>query len=356
MKLLVFLLLFSVIGSAFCNEPVPYRLINANHLAAHRVGEEYITVLNGDVHFFYDEIEFLADRAEIFEVQQFVTLRGNVVVIQDTLKITSHEGQYFHQSQHLEARGDVVMTETHDDVLHRRVTSDTATHFRERGEFIVRGNVFAHDVLESLFGQAGYAFFNQTDGYGYMIQRPIVWRAGEDSLSLSAEKIEFFEENDKLVASFNVVTQNSEFKATSNFLIYYGDEDRILYIGDPRFYSENGDGNADLITVFLVENKIREIHLEGNSFINFRSGNEGLKDNWVSSTNMILFYIDDKPVEFIARENVQSFIRQDRNDRRQTMNNNVSGELLTIFFDENSDIESLNINERIQGRYRFRRR
>jgi len=312
--------------------------------------------LSGDVHFFYDEIEFLADRAEIYDVQQFVLLRGNVVVIQDTLRITCNEAQYFHQTQLLEARGNVVMTETHDDVLLRRVTSNTATHFRDRGEFILQGNVHAHDVEESLFGRAGYAFFNQIEGYGYMIQRPIVWRAGEDSLSLSAEKIEFFQDNDKLVASFNVVTQNSEIRATSNFLIYYGDEDRAIYIGDPRFYSDNGDGYADLITVYLEENKIREIHMEGNSFINFRSGNEGLKDNWVSSTNMILFYVDDKPVEFIARENVQSFIRQDGNNQRQTMNNNVSGELLTIFFDENSDIESLSISERIRGRYRFRRR
>ena len=340
----------------YSNEPVPYRLINSDHLQAFRTGDEYITRLRGNVHFFYDNIEFKADRADIYDVQQHVILSGNVVIIQDTLSMTALEAQYFHQTQLLRAQGNVVMTETDCEGAFRRVTSNIATHHRDTGEFILQGNVHASDFRDSLFATAGHAFFNQQDGYGYLIQRPVVWRTGDNPLSMSAEKIEFFQENNKVVASFNVVTHNDDIRATCNFLIYYGDEGRVIYIGEPRFYSESGDGHADLITIYLDGNDVREIVMEGNSFIYFRAEAVGEKDNWVSSNNMVLLYSDNRPSEFIARENVQSFIRQVGASRRQAMINDVAGESLTISFDENADIDQLNITERIRGKYRFERR
>jgi lipopolysaccharide export system protein LptA len=322
----------------------------------HKSGDEHITYLRGNVHFFYDDIEFKSDRAEIYDVQQYVVLRGNVIVIQDTLSTTCVEAQYYHETQFLRLQGNVVMTETHTDGTFRRITANMGRNYRDKGEFIFQGNVFAFDSKDMLYGSAGYAFYNQMEGYGYMIQRPLVWRTGEDSLSISAEKIEFFQDTNRVVASFNVVTQNSEIRTRSNFFIYYGDEERLFYFGEPMFFSESGDGNADLITVYLEEDSIKEIVMEGDSFIKFSSDDNEAKDNWVSSTNMVLYYSAGKPIEFVARENVQSFIRQSRDNRSQAMSNNVSGEVLHLFFDDNSNIESLNITERIKGKYRFERR
>ena len=350
---LAFLLVFS---SLFSNEPVTYRLINTDQLNVNRVGDEYVTYLRGNVHFFYSDIEFKANMADIYERQEYVVLRGNVIVIQDSLSISCENAQYYHQNEYLRVQTNVVITELHNEGTIRRITSNNGTQYRDRGEIILQGNVFAHDERESLFASSGFAMFNQHTGYGYMIERPVLWRTGADSLALYAEKIEFFEENNKVVASFDVITQNSDIVVKSNFLIYYGDEGRMVYIGDPRFYSQNGDGNADLITVFLEENDIKEIFMEGNCYIEFSSNNDSSRDNWISSNNMNLFYIENKPQEFIAKENVRSFFLQNQNQRRNNQENNVSGEILNIIFDEDSNVSQLKINEGVRGTYRFERR
>ncbi|MCL2063534.1 MAG: hypothetical protein FWG98_04085 [Candidatus Cloacimonetes bacterium] len=342
----------------YANEPVTYRLINANQLNMNYVNEEYITYLRGNVHFFYADIEFFADMADIYESQQFVILTGNVLIIQDSLSIASDDAQYFHQTEFLQVRGNVIMTETHSEGTFRRATSNSGMHYRDRGEFILQGNVFAHDERESFFGTAGFATFNQETGYGYMIERPVIWRTEPDSLALYAEKIEFFEDTNRMVASFDVITQNSEIVVRSNFLIYYGNEDRMVYIGEPRFFTDSGDGNADLITVFLENSDIREIVMEGECFIEFSSGNNhetesNVKDNWIESDFMNLFYLENKPQEFIASGNVRSFFIQNRQQRSNSMDNNVTGELLNIFFDDDSNVTELRINERVRGKYRF---
>jgi lipopolysaccharide export system protein LptA len=319
-----------------------------------RVNQEYITYLSGNVRIFYGDIEFKSDLADIYEKRQHVVLRGNVIVVQDSLMITCEDAQYFHENQLLQVQQNVVITELLEEGIYRRSTSSSGTHFRESGEFFLRGNVFIQDFKEHLFARAGYLTFNQQTGYGYMIESPVVWRAAEDSLALFAEKIEYFEENNKVLASFGVITQNVDIKVTSDFLIYYGDEDRIVYIGDPKFYSENGDGEADLITVLLENNEIREILMEGNCYIRFSSDDSGEKNSWVRSDYMTLFYINDRAEEFIARENVSSFLRQG-GERRSRMDNNVTGELLNILFDENSNIIQLIITDSVSGKYRFNR-
>ena len=336
-------------------EPVTYRLINTNQLNINRVNEEYITYLRGDVHFIYAEIEFLADMADIYEIQEYVVLRGNVVIIQDSLSISCNDAQYYHKTEYLRFQGNVVMTETQSDGLIRRVTSNTGMHYRDRGEFILQGNVQGYDERDSFFGQSGYAMYNQQTGYGYMIERPVIWRTEPDSLALFAEKIEYFEDSNRVVASFDVITQNSDIVVKSNFLIYYGDEERIVYIGEPRFFTDNGDGNAELITVYLENNDIKEIQMDGDCFIEFSSENSGVKDNWIRSNNMNLFYQGNIAQEFIATGMVSSFFLQNRQQRRDSMDNNVNGDVLHIFFDDDSNVSELRINQGVRGKYRFQR-
>ena len=355
----VFYCLFTLLlsfASLYTSEPVQYRLVSTDQLNMNRVNDEYVTNMRGNVHFFYADIEFKADMADIYEKQEYVVLKGNVLVIQDSLSISCESAQYYHQNLYLRVQTNVVITELHHEGTFRKVTSNQGTQYRDRGEIILQGNVFAHDTRESLFASSEYAAFSQQTGYGYMIQSPKVWRTGADSLALAAEKIEFYEENSKMVASFDVITQNKEIEVRSDFLIYYGDEAKMVYIGDPRFYSHNGDGKADLITVFLENNDINEIHMEGNCFIEFSSNNSTEKHNWLSSDYMTLFYNENKPQEFIATENVKSFFVQEQNQNRDVQDNHVLGEEMNILFDDDSNISQLRINAKVKGKYRFKGR
>jgi len=350
---LTLIVLFNTINTLQAQAPVQYRLINADHLQHFKFIDENVVHLQGNVHFFYNEIEFLAEHAEIYESQEYVTLKGNVIIVQDSLRMTSNIAQYYKKSEYLRAEGRVVLTENKDTKILRQSTSNNAMHYRDRGEFILQGNVYAIDFSDSLHARAGYAIYNQQTGYGYLIQRPYIWKAGSDSLALFAEKIEYFEENKKMVASFQVITQNETIKATSDFLIYYIDEGKMIYIGNPKFYSEDGDGNADLITVYLDKKEINEILLDKNCYIKFNSEDSVEKENWVSSDYMTLIYKNKKPSVFNAYENVKSFFLQEPSNNKSLMNNNVEGDKLILHFNSDSQIETLNMENNIKGVYRF---
>ena len=359
----IIFLFWTFLSFLYADTAPTYRLINANTLFVSKLGDEYITNLQGDVHFFYDDIEFFADQAEIYEKRQTLTLMGSVKAIQDTLNLECSLAHYFHETQYLRLTGNVVMTETmQNDEIRRRTTANSGNYFRDKGEIDLTGNVFAHSIPDSLFAKSGYAFYNQKTGYGYLIQNPLIWRTGNDSLSLYAEKIEFFEPIKKVVASFDVITQNQNIKATCDFLIYYEEEGRIVYIGNPKFFSEEGDGFADLITIMLDnENEehegvvIKEIILQDNCSINFRTSENMEKDSWITGDSMTLFYANNKPSEFIAEDNVNSRFNHRGEKNQQEMSNTVSGKYLKINFDENSNATEIKINETVRGVYRFQR-
>jgi len=352
----------------FAVDPPTYRLINSDSFQATKAGEEYISYLVGNVHFFYNEIEFYSDRAEIYEQRQDVFLMGRVVCIQDTLRITCDEAYYYHKTSLLRLISHVVITQTQagEQIKTTRiVTANQANHDRDKGTFTLTGNVIAHAMSDSVYAKAGFAFYDQQNNYAYMIQNPLVYKVGADSLSLSAEKIEFYESIKKVVASFGVVTQNPQIKATCDFLIYYGDEEQIrseteesydgkvVYIGNPQFYSDDADGNAELFTVYLVKNKIDLIYLENSSYISFKTDEALPKDSWIKSDFMSLYYKETKPTSFFAKDNVSSYFIQKSNKNKQEIYNNVSSETLNISFNDDSKVQDIRVNKSVSGMYKF---
>ena len=335
---------------------VNYRLVNANSLNVIRVFDEYVTRLTGDVHFFYDDIEFQSDYAEIFDQQKYVTLIGNVLIIQDTLFIQCHESSYSQQTKDLSGKGEVLCREIHTGIESRRVRSDLFNYNRLDGEYILEGNVQGESFTDSLYIKGGYARYNQNTGYGYLLQKPLLYRSSQDSLSLSGEKIEFFESNSKIVASFSVETRNNDIYTQSDYLVYYHKEGKLIYIGEPRFFSDNGDGKADLITVYLEGGALKEILLEGSSRLQFKTESMTEKDNWIISERMNLYYQDNEPREFQAHDDVFSYFIQESNGERKAITNEVSGDNLQILFKEESGIKSLQFKSNVQGKYIFQKK
>ncbi len=360
-RLLKFFLLFIlfihiILLYANSQQGTAYRLINADHLQMNRISDEYITYLRGNVHFFYGDIEFKADRAEVYEKQKYVIMKGNVLAIQDTLSIKCNEAQYYHNNEFLRVQGNVIMTETGSQGSYREVRANTGEYKRLDGDIELKGNIKAYTQLDSLHAIAGFATYNLSTGYGYLSQKPVIWKAGNDSLSLSAEKIEFYNDTQRIIASFNVVTENNDLKATSNFLIYYGLEERLVYIGNPKVYSKFGDGQADLITVFLKEQQIDKIDFNDNCLIYFSTEEDEIKNNMVKSSRMQLFYQEGKPSKFYAEESVETYFVQHSNQKQLAMNNRVFSNKLQLSFDDEMQIQIIKLDAVTKGKYRFERK
>jgi len=355
--IIIFILLFNVISLVSLESlGTPYRLINSDHLQINRLSDEYITYLRGNVHFFYDDIEFKADKAEIYEIQQYVKMTGNVIAIQDTLSINCHEAQYYHLKEFLRVQGNVLITETGTMHTYKEVKANVGEYDRLNGMFTLKGNIKAWAREDSLHATAGFATYDLNTGYGYMIQKPIIWKAGQDSISLSAEKIEFYNDIQKIVASFDVVTKNKELKATSNFLIYYGTEEKLVYIGNPKVFSNFGDAKADLITAYLKEKQIDRVEFDNNCLVYFNTKENEKKENMVKSSQMKLFYENGKPIKFNADNNVETYFVQNSTKKQTAMNNRVFSNKLRLTFDDEMQINTIKLDTVTKGKYRFERK
>ncbi|HHE38335.1 MAG TPA: hypothetical protein ENL20_07155 [Candidatus Cloacimonetes bacterium] len=331
----------------------PYKLINADTLIARKINEEYITNLKGNVHFFYGETEFYTDFAEIFEKKKVTRMIGNVKVFDDTLSLFSDKVDYYRLTEQLFLEGNVFIQETHQDSTIRTFETDRAEYYRNDKNLIAIDNVIAFDEREDLRGTCGYLTYNMNDGYGYLIKSPILTAIGEDSLTISAEKIEYYKEFQKIVTTFNVVSESKDFTITSDFLLYFKEENKAFYLGNPKFISEMAIASANEFQLFLDERTIKYAILKDSCRVDFKSEENEEMVNWITSENMEFNFVDGHLEICEATTNVDSYFKQDEKEDKDFAINEAQGDKLTISINSDEEIDQIGMQGRVSGKYKF---
>ncbi|MDN5355041.1 MAG: hypothetical protein PWQ09_1797 [Candidatus Cloacimonadota bacterium] len=346
-----FLLLFSWLWPQ--QELRPYKLINADTLLVQKVAEEYVTTLSGNVHLFYGETEFFTEQAELFEKQKISRMLGNVEVYDDTLSLYADKVEYFRKQEKLALQGDVFVRENHADSTYRTFESERAEYWREKREFYADENVKFYDQREEFHGSCGDLNYFLERNYGYLLQKPVLKVVQADSLQISAEKIEYFEDFKKIVATFNVQTIANDFIINSNFLIYFDDEKKAHFVGQPSFESDFADAWAQEFRVYFQKNKIKKAELQDSCFVKFRTENDKEKLNWIRSDFMELHFQDRKIRLCEAESNVTSKFLQTATAERDFMKNRAAGENLLLYISPENKLEKIELKKNVKGKYTF---
>lgn len=334
-----------------------YRLINADNVQIMKYNEDFVTNLRGNVVFYYGNTQFKADQAELFESEKTVILRGNVRVKEDTLTFYSDLTYYYRNSEYLKAIGRVKVREDHSDKTYRELFCNQLEIYRNNGDMFANDNVRIYDQKDNLNATSGYATFNNKTGYGFLLRDPLVWqKSKDDSLRITAEKIELYKALEKIVASFNVETKSKDMHTKSDFLVYYGKEGKAIYLGKPEVYSDFGDVKAETITLYFKENIIQNAELQDSCSIKFAEEKNKPKNNLITCNNMKVFWENEKVRKFIALDNVESFIYQDHKKKQLPMNNSASGKELIMTFNDEQKPDKINLKNTVKGKYAFKRR
>ncbi len=332
----------------------PYKLINSDQLFLSKSGDEYITQLTGNVHFFYGEIEFFCDQAEIYEKQKIARMSGNVKAIDDTLELKANQADYFRFTEYLLLVGNVHIKETHKDRTIRTFASDKGEYFKKEGNIFANDNIKVYDQREKVHGTCGYLTYNLKNGYGYLIKEPVIYMTGADSLKIIAQKMELFKNLKKIVATFDVKTFTKDITTTSDFLIYLNDEEKAIYMGKPKFTSDFAEGKAETITLWFSKKSLNKIVLNDSCYVTYASEKNLPKINWIESDSMRMEYVKDNPKYFFAMNNVKSYYFQDNSAKKDKMNNLASGQNLLIEFTDDKKIKYLTLKNQAKGKYKFR--
>ncbi len=358
LKILIILMFLVIVPHLWSNQAEnlrPYRLVYADSLRAKKINGAYISELTGAVHFFYGNTEFYADRAFLYEREKIVRMTGNVQVYEDTLKLTSERVSYFRLIEKLELEGNVEFLETHRDSSWRTFRAERVEYLRENRDFQAWEKVEVYDSREKVSGKCGYMTYNSNKGFGYLREKPELQMTQSDSILIKSQKIEYYDDYKKIVAIFDVETFLRDYYLTSDFLIYYSEEEKATYRGEPELFSDLFDAQASEVTLYFRDNKMDHAQLADSCRVDYKVKENGLKENWVTSEEMEFYFEEGVIQECRAYRNIESFYVQqrDRSQRQDYLRNEAKGEKLIMYMDAEGYIEQIGMSTGIEGKYSF---
>jgi lipopolysaccharide assembly outer membrane protein LptD (OstA) len=335
------------------NQDKSYKLINADHLFLSKVNNEYITELLGNVHFFYGEAEFWSDRALLWEKQKKARMEGKVKVKRDTLYLEADSVMYYRNQDLMNLGNRVFAKENHPDKTVRTFKSDKAEYHPREKRLICTNNVSFFDEREKINGTCGYFWYREKDGYGYLMKDPVVYMTGEDSIRITADKMEYFRQFSKLIATFNVKTRTEDYTMTSDFLIYLNRESKAVFTGNPRLFSSFGNAQAVNFYLYFDNRELTRAELQDSCIVNFAEEEGKPPTNWCKA-NFIKMYFQNREIKrFDAEESVSYHYMQEKTDKQDYANNEATGAMLTIVFKPGNKVEMMKMEKQIKGKYKF---
>ncbi len=358
-RLLAIFLIVTSTTIALSNELLKdksYKIKNADNVVLNKNNDKYILNMNGNVNFIYGQIEFFCNKGTIVEKTETAKLFNNVVVKKDTLTITSDYAYYNNLEEVVQFSGNVIAYEYNaKQELKRQFLADTLIYNRKVEEIIASKNVLAKELKDNLTASSGYLEYHRNDGYGYMNINPLIENK-KDSLTISAEKMEYHANFDKVVAMFNVETSLTEAEILSNFLIYYNEQGKAVFTGQPRIETDFGLGTAETFNLLFVENNLSHVEFVNNCRLDFSFEESQDYNNWLTAEKIDIFFENKKPKSMLADTNVLYEIvsEEEKANSKDYSRNESSSNMLEVTFTEDNKIEEIKQDQNIQGTYIFK--
>jgi len=355
-RILIGSLLLLILLPIFAADKTPekFKLIHSDKLYLSRSEDEQILELSGKVHFWYGDTEFKGDRAVIFDKQKIARLTGNVRVSNDSLRLEADSLAYYRLSEELNLGGKVRITEEKKKTgSFRWFTSGFAVYNRKNDKVTAWRNVESFDREENAWASCGYTYWDRKAGYAYMIEDPRLRSGVEDTLYVEADKLEFFDAEQKIVATFNVDVRSREYHVTSDILVFFIEEDKAVFTGKPRFVSDYTTAEAVEFNLRFQERKLQSAELVDSCRVYFSEERAGDKTNWVTAGYMSIAFAGDAIREFTAEKGVVYYYRQEKQEKKDFFVNAARGEYLEAKFNPDNKLDRMRMARSIKGTYKF---
>ncbi len=209
---------------------------------------ESIIELHGNVVVTDDQVTVTSNSATIYQDSERAEFTGNVQVDADTLTASGYFLSYSRITGVMVLQGNAVLTDG-SSIL----SADQVDWFRFRDKATAKGSVVLEgDWLGMVQGE--YALYDRERQSLFVTVDPVLTRVeGSDTTVITADRLEFFEEGERAEAQGNayVSMSSSDMETTSEYLRYFGEEDRMELIGSPVITSEEGTITGDWMEILL---------------------------------------------------------------------------------------------------------
>ncbi|MDP2364861.1 MAG: OstA-like protein, partial [Ignavibacteria bacterium] len=224
-----------------------------------------------------------ADSGEYYFNEDRAFFESKVRLYDTTTTLTSNELTYFRQQNRAVAIGDVLIIDSDNQIL-----ADTLEHFRNTKITFAFSNVRLINLKNNseIYGehledyrQRGYSLidvkplFIQVDT-SYVELEDSTKEIKLDTLFIKSRIMEAYRDSSqRFFAIDSVSILKSDFASVNDLTIFYREEDKIITTKinegamQPILWQENSQLTGDSITIYLNDNNIKQLDVDGTSFM-----------------------------------------------------------------------------------------
>lgn len=298
------------------------------------------------------EVTVNSDSAVIWQDAGNALFLGNVIAEMDTLTGTCDYLEYLKDAGMVTMTGDVILTDGETVV-----EAEEVVYFRGSAKATARENVI---MTGPWFGrvEGQYALYDRDRGSLFVTVDPVLRRAEDgDSLIVTADRLEFFPDDNSAEAQGNVFVTMPEmdFTSTSEYLRYYGDEDRFELFGSPVLLFEKGDMSGDWMEILLESSGDPEsVRIEGDASGYFLdSGVDPPAETWFSSERAFFSFEESEPDSVMLTGFASLQMKSGGEAAQRDEMNTVRGNTFIIKFEDGNATEVI-VSGSVTGTYSYR--
>ena len=216
------------------------------------------------------------------------------------------------------------------------------------------GNVVMTSKAEDVVITGGRAVYNKRTGYTYVYDNPVMRRPVQgDTLFLSADTLLAIEsqvEADKrLLAFHDVRIFKKDLQGIADSMAYFFSDSTIFFYKDPVLWSQESQMTADTINMEIRNNQIDRMYLRSDGFVISQDTLQNF--NQVKGRQITAFFNEESDLDRINVDgNAESiyFVLEEKDNSMVGMNRMTSG-LIHMFF-ENNALDHIKVYQNPEGK------
>ena len=304
---------------------------------------------NAGVYLDDKKVILTADSGEYFFNEDRAFFESKVKLYDTTTTLTANELTYFQQQNRALAIGDVTIFDGENEII-----ADTLEHFRNTKITFAFSNVRLINLKNNseIYGEhledyreSGYSIIDVTPLFiqvdtSYIEREDSTKEMQLDTLFIKSKIMEAYRDSSqRFYAIDSVSILKSEFASKNDLTIFYRQDNKIVTskasenAKQPILWQENSQLTGDSITIYLEDNNIKQLDVDGTSFMLSQNEYNLERYDQTSSTQIKIFFTDSKIIRAEFYGNVYSIYFMYDGETANGLTKSNSAETTVLFED-----------------------
>jgi len=309
---------------------------------------------NAGVYLDDKKVILTADSGDYFFNEDRAFFESKVKLYDTTTTLTANELTYFQQQNRAVAIGDVVIFDGENQII-----ADTLEHFRNSKITFANSNVRLTNLKNNseIYGEhledyreRGYSIIDVTPLFiqvdtSYIESEDSLKEMQLDTLFIKSRIMEAYRDSSqRFYAIDSVSILKSEFASKNDLTIFYRQDNKIITAKasetakQPILWQENSQLTGDSITIYLDDNNIKQLDVDGTSFMLSQNEYNLERYDQTSSSQIKIFFTDGKITRADFYGNVYSIYFMYDGETANGLTKSNSAET-TVLFEDNEVTE-----------------